>query len=155
VVVAVEIARRKRVSARDSGYTLLELLIVLAVVALLLTSYFALSSGAGRSGGLREISAEIVSDLILVRDAADRGATITVRFDARSWILPEKQPQFLPAGIAFAFEGSGSSLGGVRRLTFFSDGSVVGGPLTLEAGDARMTIAIDRLTGRITVGKPE
>ena len=140
---------------RDSGFTLLELLVVLAIIALTIT----VSVGSIRSSGgvvrVQPLAVRVAADLRLARaDAIAQSRPVEVIFDAKAHaysIGGAGAAVKLPAGIAFTLVTSQEFQRSVdrARLVFFPDGSSTGGQLTLTDRRLDIVLSIDWLTGTV------
>jgi general secretion pathway protein H len=134
------------ISARDGGFTLIEVLVVLVIVGL--TVGLVLGRGPLRSVRL-ETRAEANSIAGALRAARSRAIAgdqaITVAIDPARHLLRvgAAAPRLLAGGIALAAPLAG--------ITFAPDGSSSGGHIDLATGPFRMQVAVDWLTGRVSV----
>ncbi len=145
--------------ARTDGFTLLELLVVLAVVALMTAiaaPRFAaalpgaeLDSGARKlAAGLREARSMAVSTNRAVPFTLRGGANLyTIGRGGESRQLPGKLAITLVTG---SREITGANQGSIR---FFPDGSSTGGRIELKGAGGKRSIEVDWLTGRIRLGE--
>ncbi len=139
----------------EDGFTLLEMIIVLAVIALM-TGIF-VGRLPTRSHGLqtRAVVASMVEALRGARGRAmgtNRPVTVAIN-GASGRLVVEGGPSIqLPPTLAMtAAAGQGGEVG--QKLTgirFASDGSSSGGRIVLADGTRRTRIAVDWLTGRVT-----
>lgn len=112
------------------GFTLIEMLVVLAIVALIASLEFpAIERAFGRER-FRSAAAGIESRLHAARATAIAQGAAT-RFDAGA----------LPQGVALDVTRAG--------IVFYPDGSANGGELALTEGPRRFRLAVDGATGRI------
>lgn len=132
--------------ARDGGFTLIEMLVVLVILGL--TVGLVLGRGPLRSAGL-ETRAEantIAGALRAARSRAIAGdQSITVAIDPvrHQLRVGSAAPRALTGSIALAAPRAG--------ITFAPDGSSSGGRIDLATGPFRMQVAVDWLTGRVSV----
>ncbi len=135
---------------RLAGFSLLELMIALAILALAISVVSA--SVARRSPGaeLRQVSAELSGLLREARlTASETGAPVTIVFDARNrrFSLENSDLLALPEGTD-AEVVSSSSLG-QPGIKFWPHGGSTGGAITLRTGTLQERIEVDWLTSRI------
>ncbi len=145
--------------ARKDGFTLLELLVVLAIVALMMAiavPRFAgalpgaeLDSGARKlAAGLREARSLAVSINRAVPFTLSGGANrYAIGRGGESKQLPENLAITLVTG---SREITGANQGSIR---FFPDGSSTGGRIELAGTGGNRSIEVDWLTGRIRLGE--
>ena len=140
----------------DAGFTLVELLVVLTVMALVLTAIPLAYQGIVPRAQLRDATAVVVSHLKQARlTAMEEGRVVSLPFENGD-PLPAPLPQvsddmpdedtvrYIP------FESSDSSTNpGTTILTFHPDGGSSGGTLDLSHGDLSTQITVDWLTGRV------
>ena len=138
----------------DAGFTLIEMLVVLAILALTATFAGPLLSG-GLEGVRLEIAAsELAAALRITRSAAITRNTptiVTIDVDHRTFgSTVVSQRSFAPnidAKLTFASGiRSASSDGGFQ---FFPDGSSTGGDVTLSLRGKQAKLCIDWLTGTV------
>lgn len=147
--------------ARCAGFTLLELLLVLAVLALLAGIVVAyLPSGSTRTEVL--VSArEVASGLRRARGAAIAGnAPVAFMLDVKnhSYRVGVEAPVRLAGDIALTIDTARSELAGgdTGGIRFFPDGSATGGRIGLRGAGERAAIAtvtVDWVTGRVAVSE--
>ena len=143
-------------SLRVSGFTLLELLVVLSIAALLLTLVPLSFTGSldlvtGKSAAHR-----LAATLRQARSlAVVRNQTVAVQLDARAGrygIVGEAEALSLPVGSQLSFlDGRGDLERDRRSIRFFPDGSSSGGTVALDDGTRRFVIAVQWLLGRVSV----
>jgi len=143
----------------EEGFTLVEMLVVLAIIAL--TTTFAVPLLSGGSEGLRldMASSELAAALRVTRSAAiTRNAEMALMIDVDrrtfgSTVVSERP--FAPnieAKLTFASGmRSAPSDGGFQ---FFPDGSSTGGDVTLSLRGKQTKLCVDWLTGTVRKGAP-
>lgn len=129
----------------SAGYTLLELLVVIALVALV-TAIAAPASisavdGARLSADARTLVSEIRS---LQADARSMGRRPVLTADAEGRLLVSGDALVLP-------NGSTASLVGTKSIVFYENGTVSEGRIRLELGDRRLDVKIAWVTGTPTI----
>jgi general secretion pathway protein H len=141
-------------TASQRGYTLLELLVVLAVLALgsaIATGYVPTDRGSQR---VKLEAYRLETDLRSARSAAIfRGETVAFTVDVArgSWGYDDKAPHAVPRKIHLTlFTGrrlqNGDAAGAIQ---FFPSGASSGGHVTVESEGYSAQIDVDWLTGRI------
>ncbi|MGZ8995208.1 MAG: GspH/FimT family pseudopilin [Rhodospirillales bacterium] len=142
--------------SREQGFTLFEVLVVLAIIALV-TVIMGPSLFRGFGGTQARAAAyEIAAALRRARtEAVAENADVTVVFDlARGTYAPERaRARVVPEGVrlelyAAEVEQLDATSGGIR---FFPDGSATGGQVTVGDEVARYQVDVDWLTGRVSV----
>jgi general secretion pathway protein H len=140
-----------------SGFTMMELLVVLGIMALI--AAFAMPmigngpSSAALRGGARELAAGLRfarSEAVTKRQqtfvAIDlTGRRFKVTGDAREHQLPrEADLKLFTAEADIVDDTTGS-------IRFYPDGGSNGGRITIAAGERKYEIDVDWLTGRVTI----
>jgi len=145
--------RRKR--RRRSGFTLMEALVVMGLIALM--------AGMGSqlvrspSGRLRLESATrgLCATLRATRSRAigtNSETSVVMDLDRKSYTSPVGGEGLLPDETNIRLNIANSQQVSARKgaITFFPDGSSTGGDITLDAPTARATIGVNWLTGETT-----
>jgi general secretion pathway protein H len=148
--------RADRARARAGGFTLLEMIIVLIILGLV--AGLVAARGPARSRGLetRGLVASLVEALRGARGraiATNRPVLIAVN-GARRSVAVEGGPIIqLPAGLTVtAAAGPGGEFGkALTGIRFAPDGGSSGGRILLADGKRKTRIAVDWLTGRVSV----
>ena len=141
--------RKSPSASGDRGFTLIEMIVVLVVLALI--GSIVLARGPLRSPvlDLRACARGMAAGMRMARAdaiAADRDRTFSVDGTARDY-GPQGGPRHaLPAGIEVD--------GRTAPILFHPDGSASGGAVTLADGDRRVSVRVDWLTGRVAVVSP-
>ena len=145
--------------ARKDGFTLLELLVVLAIIALMVViaaPRFAgslpgaeLESGARKlAAGLREARSLAVS--------RNRGIPFTLSGGANRYAVGSNgKTRQLPGKLAITLVTATTEITGAKQgsIRFFPDGSSTGGRIELTGAGGKRSIEVDWLTGRIRLGE--
>lgn len=139
------------------GFTLIELVIVIAVVALAVTlvSTRGLPVGAATharataqavSGALRAARGEAV--------ATNRAVSFALDVTNRSYSWGRRAPERLPADIDLALLTGQDQLGAAGgQIRFYPDGSSSGGRVTIGGAGKVWSIGVDWISGRVSLVK--
>lgn len=134
----------------ESGFSLLELLVALTILALAMSVVSVSASRRSPSFEIQRLTGETVSLLREARLAAQStGRPVRVVFnpEARELKRPGGEPVLIPDGVALDLVSAASA--GPSAIVFFPDGSSSGGAFTLEAAGRKAEVRIDWLTSRI------
>lgn len=118
--------------ARAAGFSLLEMLVVLAILAIVLTATASLMRRPPDRIELRRHAAEMIDDAMAVRLIA---------------LNQGRQIKFSPAPKDTIALSDCSDREIAPIVTFLPDGSAAGGPICLRLNKTRIRVTIDRLTG--------
>ncbi len=142
---------------RKGGFTLVELLVVLAIAAVVLAIVPPLVASAFPGVELKSAARQVAAGLRTARERA-LAARVEALFEmdieehwfqvsgeARRTAVPEKLGLRL---ITADTELSSETRGGIR---FFPDGTSTGGRVTLSYADRGYDVGVDWLTGRIRI----
>lgn len=136
--------RSNRHRAASAGYTLLELLIVLVIVALGTSAVvLAIPAGQRDEAAVRSAASRLASDLASLRSRAiaeKRSAVL---------VVAERIEDGGREVIVVSRQGDQSSRG--ARVTFAADGGSPGIQIILSRGDARREVHVSWPFGRISV----
>jgi general secretion pathway protein H len=155
-------ARRQTSTAaagRDAGFTLLELLVVLVLMALVAGLVISrLPLGPSRTQVVASAKS-LASGLRIARGAAiheNREAVFTLDLAARRYWVDGRDPVAVMPDIGMSFDIAATEREDetTGRIRFFPDGSSTGGRirLSLPKGDAAPTIVtVDGITGHVAI----
>jgi general secretion pathway protein H len=137
------------------GFTLLELLVVLALAALLLAVAPPLITAALPGAELKSSARRVAAGLRLAREEAIRsGGDVAFTLDVENRFF-EIDGGFrrasLPRGLVLEITAAESEMrdGQVGSVRFYPDGSSTGGRVVLALGDRGWQVGVQWLTGRI------
>ena len=136
----------------EAGFTLIEMLVVLTILALTTTLVAPLVSGGSEGARLQMAASDLASAFRLTRSAAitrNRDISLMIDVNKRTFssavVSQRSLAPDIDAKLTFAAGlGAGRSDGGFR---FFPDGSSTGGDVTLSLRGTQTTLCVDWLTG--------
>lgn len=140
------------------GFTLLELVVVMAIAAAAFGIVLAFASKGASSADLKAAARAIASGLRQAQSTAmatRRDALLTLDVESREFVLTgEARTHRLPEGIALKLFTAQSEAESERKgsIRFHPDGSSTGGRVTVAAGERRLGVDVDWLTGRVAIG---
>jgi general secretion pathway protein H len=142
--------------ADPRGFTLFELLVVLAIMGLMVTLVVARGPLVSRNLSARQAATELASALREARSEAigsDRSVALSVDRVARTFTIGASRAHPLPGGFSIALRTAAGEVRNdqVAAIRFEPDGSSTGGRILLDEGGRTYRIAVDWLNGRITV----
>lgn len=138
------------------GFTLIEMLAVVALIALAVT-VVSVSVGGGLKGAkVKAASRDLVAALRYTRGQAivkREAKTLSVDVDKRRYRAPGKQWVALPQDMTMKLFTARSELEeeGVGRIRFFPDGSSTGGHIDLLRDDTAWRVEVLWLTGEVSL----
>jgi len=145
-----------RAGEGPGGFTLVELLVVLAVVGLALAILAPVGRGAWSGIAARSDAETIAAALREARSdaiARNREAVLLVDLGAHELRLDGGPPVPLDRDLALALvTGSEEVLGAdAGQIRFFPDGTSTGGRVTVSRGEKRLDVLVDWISGRVRV----
>ena len=145
-------APRSMPTAGTGGFTLLELIVVMGIVALTATLVLPRLQSANARAGLQSATQQLAATLRLARaQVLYSGAEQTETLDPAGhlyWTDAMPGKRAIDPRLTLRIEEDGFEWAGqLRQIRFRPDGSATGGVIVLADGTARTRIAIDWLTG--------
>lgn len=141
---------------REAGFTLIEVVVTLAVLGFALALIVGYKPPWSGALGLRGTAAELASQLRFARSEAilrNRPIAFEVDLAAHQVKVGQRRARQLPRAVDIALltiagERLGAAKGDIR---FNADGSSTGGRITLADGTRKIAVGVDWLTGRVSV----
>ncbi len=141
----------------DAGFTLVEMLVVLAILAVTAAASGLMLSG-GRAGRAVEATAgRLAADLARTRiDAIRSGEPRALVFDgaANGWRREGAPPVVLEPGVRLDLSTAREARatagpGGTATVAFLPDGRSTGGRIDIRSGTVRRSLVVEWLTGTV------
>lgn len=154
VLLPMPPARRRGARARMAGVSLLEMLLVVALIAVVgLVAAMAMSGGIDGMR-LRGAAKEIASQLRYTRTQAIASGVpqrFTLDPRTRRWEAPNGRRGQLPEQLSVRFTGAREvqPQAGIGAIRFFEDGASSGGRIELGVRDAAWRIDVGWITGEV------
>jgi general secretion pathway protein H len=141
--------RRRPRSAASSGFTLIEMIVVLVVLGLTLALFAVRGPMRSRGLELRAAAEQLAQSLRAARgEAITAGRVVDVTLTAGGYRIGNGRLHAVPGVSILASTASGTVQTGIR---FAPDGSSSGAIVTLEDRTSRISIAVEWLTGRVRI----
>ena len=150
---------RTNVRRAGPGFTLIEVLVVLALVATLYGLVASIPFGKASAADLKAAARSVASGLRTAQStalASRRDALLTIDMESREYITTgEQEVHRLPSNIDLKLytsqmEVTSEHSGAIR---FYPDGSSTGGRVTVESGERKYLVDVDWLTGRVAINE--
>jgi general secretion pathway protein H len=145
------------VIARHNGFTLLELLVVLALLAMTYALIPPMFSIGGSTAELKAAARQVAAGLRRARSQAivsRSEATLTFNVESRSFLLSgDNKPRKLPHQLELSvYTAQGEVVDANNAaIRFYPDGSSTGGRVTLAMGERKYLVDVDWLTGQTEI----
>ena len=141
---------------RQAGFTLLEMIVVVAVLGLALTLIAGYRAPWSGSLGVRGAASELASAMRLARsEAIARNGPVSFAIDVAGhrYRVGQDREHSLPPSLkvellTLAIEQRTTSIGEIR---FNPDGSSTGGRVTIGDGARKLAVGVDWLSGRVSI----
>ena len=143
-------ADRPGQSGTQRGFTLIEMLLVLSLIALTVAAIVPTTTRSRQAVELRTAGVQFVARLNAVRsqairESAERSMLIDVA-SARYWSPGVIRAATLPNGIGFAVEG-GEAAGQQRTVRFSPEGRALPTRIQLRSTSGMLLVTIDGMSG--------
>ncbi|MDE2408240.1 MAG: GspH/FimT family pseudopilin [Xanthomonadaceae bacterium] len=149
-----------------SGFSLLEMLLVLVLIAAASLLAMAAFSGGLRGMQMRAAAREVAAQMRFTRAlaiASGQPQDVVIDPAARTWTAAKGRHGRLPEGGEVVFTGARAaqlgivpaSEGGLGAVRFFPDGAATGGRLRLQANGAGWDVDVRWLTGEVRTQRRE
>lgn len=145
----------KSLHRREAGFSLLELLVALTILALAMSVVSISASRRSPSFEMQRLTAEAVSlfrEARLAAQTSGQPAKVSLLVETRELRAAAGQSLAIPEGVTAGLVSAASA--GPATIVFFPDGSSSGGELTFEGGDRSSSVTVDWLTSRIEERAP-
>ncbi len=153
--------RARRAAGSDRGFTLIEVVAVVALIALAVTLGAVAASRGLASARIQAAGQDLVAALRYTRGQAmitRAQQVIEIDLENRTYTAPKRSMVTLPGDMEIRLLTAAEELTGSRkgRVRFFPDGSSTGGRIKLVDGQRAWDIEIAWLTGEIRLreGRP-
>ena len=140
-----------------AGFTLIELVIVIAVIGLALSLVSLRSNPVGPATHARAVAQELSGALRAARGeaiATNRAVAFVLDLSRRSYSWGRSAPKDLPRDVGMALmttQEQASAAGG--QIRFYPDGSSSGGRVTIDVAGSVWWVGVDWISGRVLVVK--
>src|ERR1700676_2854606 len=143
-------------SPSASGFTLIEMFVVLAILGFALALVIGYRSPVGRGLDLRGSAANLAAGLRMARSEAilkNRTVSFDLDLAGHRFRAGSGPVQQLPArlGIELLTIGDERRSGSGGAIRFNPDGSSPGGRISMDEGGQTMMVGVDWLTGRVSI----
>jgi len=153
---------RWRKAQREAGYTLLEMLVVVAILAGIMSVTYVSWHGKRADERLDIVADKLRLALVETRTAASRAAapqSLFVDLDKREWRGANGAVGRIPdsADVTVTSARQGGSDASLREaeFRFMPEGSSTGGTIKLSEGGKTVIVTVDWLTGRVALARSD
>ena len=142
------------------GFTLVELLVVIALIAAIGALTAAALTGGMDGIRLRGAAKEVAAQLRFARAqaiATGKPQRFTIDPRAHVWTAPKDRSGEIPKELGVVFTGARQAqpARGVGAIVFFADGASTGGRIQLQLKNAAWNVDVKWLTGEVSLRRGE
>jgi general secretion pathway protein H len=143
-------------NARAAGFTLVEMLVCIAILVLLMAAFAPAFSGSRAKTRLATAAHALALSLRATRELAladGRPKSFALDLDRRTY-RGGGGAQPLDPAVSVVIAAAGADARG-GAILFFADGGSSGGVVHLSLEQKRLDVVVDWLTGRVSVTEPD
>ena len=144
---------------RESGFTLLEMMVVLVIAAIAYAVLLSAPLGKASAADLKAAARTLASGLRQAQTTAmatRKDAVLTIDVESREYVTSlDTTPRKLPDNLELKLYAAQSEVSSERRgsIRFYPDGSSTGGRITVASGERKYLVDVDWLTGRVSINE--
>jgi general secretion pathway protein H len=138
---------------QQAGFTLLEIIVVLAMGAIVYAVLLSAPLGKASAGELKAAARTLASGLRTAQSTA-MATLLTVDMQSREFATTgEREMRKLPSNIDVQLVTAQTEVENDHRgsIRFYPDGSSTGGRITVSSGERKYLVDVDWLTGRVAI----
>lgn len=154
-IFQLRITDASEAGARDGGYTLLELLVVVAIIAMALAATPTLYARMVPNFEVRQFASDVATFARRARERAKRSQTVTgFLYSPAGEVLASLDDEELsiPSGVAISFERAVDWHNvAENRVEFYPSGASSGGRIEIRRGGVMAAVTIDWVSGAVKV----
>ena len=148
--------RRSSHTSSSAGFSLVELIIVLAILAAAYSMAMPSYKRTATKPSLRAAAIQVAADLRAVRAhaiARNQDVALVVDLTSQTYTTPLGNPKAVPRGIALSFQAAQDMPRRPfdARVIFYPSGGSSGGRIVLSSIEDRVVVSVDWLTGSVTL----
>ena len=144
---------------RENGFTLLEVIIVLALAAAIYGVVLGVPFGKASAADLKAAARSLAAGLRAAQSTAmatRRDALLTIDMESHEYVTTgEQQVRTIPKSIDLKLYTAQTEVTSEHRgsIRFYPDGSSTGGRITVSTGERKYLVDVDWLTGRVAINE--